>query len=293
MYDDRPLRVAMLMMENIILTNKWEDPIYFTSVSGNVRESPLNLPERLVRQGIVYKLTPEIKNLTYDEEVTEKLFFDTYKYDNLSDTTVAQNENATGIALAYPEKMLEYQAFIKRNGDTTRADTLLNKICEEVPSYWRSRLAQRDMYYRAGDTARGDAIEKEMMAYLTGFLNKNPDNIFFHQYMGMAYFAMGDKEKAEKHLTDSWEMNMDKEHTFRSLLTLYAEQRRPVDMYRVAMDYKQYHEDDPIANDVIRNAQMLMQGQQGMPQQMPSTPPIQVQPTPPQTPPAGTEEDGG
>ncbi len=287
MYNNQPLRVATLMMENIILTNKWKDPIYFTSVSGNVRESPLNLPERLERVGIVYKLTPELKNMTYDQPETEKLFFDIYKYDDLSDTTVAQNENATGIALSYPEKMLEYQAFIKRTGDSTRADSLLNKICDEIPSYWRSRLAQRDMYYRWGDTARGDEIQAEMLAYLHGFLDMNPENIFFYQYLGMVYFAMDDKDKAEKYLTEAWDLNNDKEHTFRSLLTLYAEERRPADMYRVALDYKQYHEDDPIANDVINNAKMLMQAQ--------SRPSPEMQPSPlqPQTvPPAGSTGGG-
>jgi hypothetical protein len=292
MYDNRPLRVAMMMMENIILTNKWKHPIYFTSLSGNVRETPLNLTERLVREGVVYKLTPEIRNLTYNEEITEELFFEKYRFDNLSDTLVAQNENASGISLAYPEKMLEYQSFISRKGDTARSDSLLNKICEKIPSYWRTRLAQRDMYYRAGDSARGKESEEEMLAYMHGFRNMNPDNIFFYQYLGMGYFAMGNKEKSEEYLNKAWEMNIDKEHTFRALLTLYAEQRRPVDMGRVARDYLRYHEQDPIANEVIRNVQMLMQSQSQP--QMPTTPPIQIQPTqpPPQTPPE-TDEGGG
>jgi len=291
MYNDRPLRVAALMMENIILTNKWKYPIYFTSVSGNVRESPLNLPERLVREGIVYKLSREVMNLGYNEEKTERLYFETYNYDNLSDTTVAQNENATGIALSYPEKMLEYEAYIRKSGDSLRSDTLLDLICEKIPSYWRSRLAQRDRYYGKGDTARGNAIEEEMLAYLYGFYHNNPDNIFFHQYLGMAYFAMGDKDMAEKFLTQAWEMNHDKEHTFRSLLTLYAEQRRPADMYRVALEYKDYHEDDRIANQVIQNAQMIM-NQQSRPQTQPISPPVQVQPNQ-ATPPPPSGDEGG
>ncbi len=285
MYGDKPLRVAMLMMENIILTNKWKNPIYFTSVSGNVRESPLNLPERLVRQGVVYRLTPEIRNLTYDEPTTERLFFEEYKYDNLSDTMVAQNENATGIALTYPEKMLEYHNFVKRSGDTTRADSILNLIADKIPSYWRSRLAQRDMYMRHGDSVKAHEIQLEMLDYLHGYRNNNSDNIFFYQYLGMAYYAMGDRTLAEKYLTEAWDFNADKQHTFRALLTLYAEARRPADMYRVAQDYIQYHADDGIANEVIRNAQMLMQGQSQ--QQAPVTPPIKVQPQPQTPPPSG------
>ncbi len=290
LYQGQALKVATLMMENIILTNKWEYPIYFSSVSGNVRESPLKLTDRLYREGIIVKLTPDTAKLAYNIPRSDSLFFQVYNYANLSDTTVEQNENATGIALTYPEKMLDFHMYVSRSPDSAMADSLLNRICEEIPSYWRSRMSQRDMYLKNGDTAKAEEAVNDLLTYLHGFRDMNPNNIFFYQFLGTTYYILGDNAKAEENLLKAWDINMDTENTFRTLLTLYASERRPNDMLRVAMEYKQYHEDDPIANDVIRNARMLMQQQS--PTSMPSTttPPVQVQPSgQPATPPATPE----
>jgi len=297
-YNDQPLRVATLMMENIILTNRWKYPVYFSAASGDVRETPLNLLERLERVGMVLKLSREKAGMGYLDQTSDSLFFKLYKYTNLADTMVAQDENATGIVLTYPEKMLDYQSWVYRGGDTARSDLIIDRICGEIPTYWRSRLSQRDMYYRKGDSAKGKEIQDEMLTYLHGYLNKNPENIFFSQFLGMIYMTLNDDQKAEQYLTQAWEMNHDKEQTFRALLALYAQMRRPNDMLRVAQEYRAYHADDPIANDVIRNAQMLMQGQGLPPVSSPpvrvtpspsptSTPPVRVMPPPQSTQPAG------
>ena len=277
LYQGQALKVATLMMENIILTNKWEYPIYFSSVSGNVRESPLKLPDRLYREGIIVKLTPDTAKMAYNIPRSDSLFFQVYKYTNLSDTTVAQNENASGIALTYPEKMLDFHMFVARSPDSAAADTLLDNICEAIPSYWRSRLSQRDMYLRQGDTAKAKEIVDQLLAYLHGFRDNNPNNVFFYQFLGTTYYILGDNAKAEENLLKAWDLNMDAENTFRALLTLYASERRPNEMLQVALEYKQYHEDDPIANDVIRNAQALLQSQQPTP--MTPTTPVQIRPS--------------
>lgn len=292
LYDGKALKVATLMMENIILTNKWKYPIYFSSVSGNVRESPLKLTDRLYREGIVVKLTPDTAKLAYNVPRSDSLFFQVYNYTNLSDTTVEQNENATGIALTYPEKMLDFHMYIARSPDSAQADTLLDKICTAIPSYWRSRMSQRDMYLERGDTARAEEIVKEVLAYEHGFRDKNPNNIFFYQFLGTTYYILGDNAKAEEYLLKAWDINMDSDNTFRALLTLYASQRLPNQMLKVAMEYKQYHEDDPVANDVIRNAQMLLQQQQ-QPQSMPPTSPVQIRPSQQPALPPPMPESGG
>lgn len=275
-YGNEILKVAQLMMEDIILTNKWKYPIHFTSAAGEMRSSPLNLLERCYRQGIVLKLTPEKADLAYTDK-TDSLFFEAYRYDNLSDTMVAQSENTSGIALAYPEKMLDYYSYWKSKGDTLKADSVLENLCEAIPAYWRSRIAQADRAREKGDTARAAEIENEMLAYVNGFYNKNPGNIFFHQYMGMAYYAMRDYEKAEEYFLSAWDLNHDKENTFRALITMYAEQRRAADLIRVANEYKEYHEDDAMVREILRNAQYLQQPsnqgpQMPIPQALPGNP---------------------
>jgi tetratricopeptide (TPR) repeat protein len=287
-YEGKLLKVASMMLDEIILTNKWKYPIYFSSASGEVRNSPLKLLDRCYRQGMILKLSRDEARLSYLEDITDSLFFKIYRYDNLGDTTVAQNENATGIALSYPEKMLDYCQYLQRRGDSAKADSALNKASEAVPTYWRSRLHQRDAALLRGDSARAQEIKDEILAYLHGFLNNNPSNIFFHQFLGTAYYTLGEKDKALEHLEKAWEMNIDKEQTFRALLVLYAEKRSAADMVRIARDYKMYHDEDPVANDIIRSAQLVMQQElnnlkQNIPPQLPSRPPPHITPVPPET----------
>ncbi|MCK5126880.1 MAG: DUF2723 domain-containing protein [candidate division Zixibacteria bacterium] len=278
-YEGKTLKVAQLVMEDIILTNGWKYPIHFTSASGEMRTSPLKLLDRCYRQGIILKLTTDSPKLAYTDN-TDSLFFEVYKYDNLSDTLVAQSENISGIALAFPEKMLDYHAYLMRNNDTLKADSVLDKICEKIPSYWRSRITQADRARLRGDTTMAMSIEQEMMAYQYGFYNKNKGNIFFHQYLGMTHYSLRENEKAEKHFLDAWALNHDKERTFRALLTIYAEQRRAADMLQIAREFKEYHDDDPISNEIIQKAQYLLNQPPPMPAAQPA--PVQVIPNVPE-----------
>ncbi|MEZ5360085.1 MAG: DUF2723 domain-containing protein [Candidatus Zixiibacteriota bacterium] len=275
-YGDEILKVAQLMMEDIILTNKWKYPIHFTSAAGEMRSSPLNLLDRCYRQGIILSLSSETVKLEYTEK-TDSLFFKEYRYDNLSDTTVAQSENTSGIALAYPEKMLDYYSYILSKGDSLKADSVLEKLCEAIPSYWRSRIAQADRAREKGDSVRAMEIENEMLAYVNGFYNMNQGNVFFHQYMGMAYYAMRDYEKAEQYFLSAWDLNHDKENTFRALATMYIEQQRIPDLIRLAQEYGEYHEDDPMVRRILSTARQLPQSMQQpapltIPQDAPATP---------------------
>ncbi|MFH1699756.1 MAG: DUF2723 domain-containing protein [Candidatus Zixiibacteriota bacterium] len=279
-YEESTLKVAQIMLEDIILTNRWKYPIHFTSAAGEVRNTPLKLMDRLYRDGIILTLSADETNLAYREDITDSLFFEVYKYDNLSDTLIAQSENTSGISLAFPEKMLDYHSYLMEKGKIEKADSVLEKICEAIPSYWRSRMTQAQRAREKGDTLRAMEIEIEMKQYLHGFLNMNPDNVFFYQYLGMMYLTLGENDKPEEYLNTAWEMNRDKEQTFRALLTLYFEQERTGDLVRLAREYKQYHDDDAVANDILRRVQSMMQQQRlaPPPQTTPTAPPVQIVP---------------
>lgn len=257
--DGKLVKVASLMLDDIILSNAWKYPIYFSSASGEVRDSPLKLMERLYREGLALRLSKDKANLAYRRPQSDSLFFTVYKYRGYADTLVAEDENEAGVALTYPEKMLDFVDYVRRSGDSTGADSILERCCRLIPSYWRLRLSERDLLRHQGDTIRAVAVEQEMLKYLHGFLNMNPGTILFYEYLGTTYYSMGDDQNAEKYLREAWAMNHDNEHTFRALLTLYAQQRRAPEMVQLAQEYKLYHDDDQVANEVIRSAQSLMQ----------------------------------
>ncbi len=286
-HEGKLVKVAAMMLDDIILTNKWEYPIYFSSASGEVRESPLRLLDRCYREGLVLQLTRDSAMVQWREDVTDSLFFDVYKYDNLSDTMISQYENSTGIALSLPEKMLDYHRSLLTDGKKPKADSTMERIADAIPSYWRTRITQRNQFLTEGDSAAAEAVTDTMFNYLYGFYHKNPDNIFFPQFLGMAYYTIGELDSAKYFLEHAWAMNRDKEHLFRALLTLYAEERNAAEMLRISQDYLEYQESNQIARDVVRSVQAYMQAPPEMPtnvQPPPSTgeqvPGIQTEPVP-------------
>jgi len=254
-YNNKFLKVSSVMLDDIILSNQWKYPIVFSSLGGEIQESPLHLPERCYQEGLVYRLTKERVNLAHNDSVCDSLFFKVYKYRNLADSLVAEDENASGIAMIYPERALDYHAFLINKGDTARADSLLNMICKAVPWYWRSQLIRREISLQRGDTADVIQLEEELLTYLHAFSSHNPDNLFFYQFLGLAYYSLGDAISAENYLEQAWDMNHDKYPTFRALFTVYAQQGRSADIGRIAREYKEYHEDDQLANNILQSLQ--------------------------------------
>lgn len=260
-YEGKVVRVSQMVLDDIVLTNQWKYPIYFSSAAGEMRSSPLKLVEHCYREGIALKLTKDNANLTHSMPQSDSLFFSVYQYRNYDDTLVAQNENETGIALTYPEKLLDYIDFLRRT-DSTMADSALVKAARKIPSYWRLRLEERDMYMRKGDTLKANETERDMYTYMKGYRNMNPDNVFFYQYLGTTYLSTNDLANAGHYLEKAWDLNHDSEHSFRALLSLYAQRGTDTDrtkMLELAQEFKRYHNDDQVANEVIRSAAMMMQ----------------------------------
>jgi tetratricopeptide (TPR) repeat protein len=257
--EGKTVKVATMMLDEIVLTNKWKYPIYFASPAGEVQNSGLRLVERCYRDGLVMRLSTDSAKMAFDEAVTDSLFYRVYKYRNLDDTLVSQDENTTGIALGYPEQMFDYCSYLMRRGQTDHADSVLALAARIIPSYWTIRLTEREMYLSRGDSVKAGEVERDLLANLHAFQRRNPGNIFFNQFLGLVYYTLDDKTRAEEYLTRAWEMNHDKDKTFRALLALYTEQRRGTDMLRIAGEYKEYHENDKIANEVLRSAGTLRQ----------------------------------
>lgn len=280
-FEGKTLKVAQMMLDEIILNNKWKYPIYFSSAASEIRNSPLKLLDRCYRDGLILRLTPDNARMAFDEARTDSLLYKVYRFTNLDDTLVAQDENASGIALGYPEKCLDFYTYLLRKGDSTGAFALLDFTCRKIPYYWRSGLTQRDVLRQRGDSLGAVRAEQTLKTYLEGYRHQNPGNIFFYQFLGLVYYQTGDRVQAEKYLEEAWAMNHDREPTFRALLALYAEQRRASDMVRVATDYREYQDNDPMANEVIRSAEQLMQSVPSIPEMTGQTPPVSVPPTTP------------
>ena len=133
-------------------------------------------------------------------------------------------------------------------------------------------MAEREMYLQKRDTVRASHITEDMLKYLQGFYRKNPGNVIFSVNLGAAYFSLGEDQTAEKYFREAWQENHDNNEAFRALVSVYAKQRRGSEMVQIAQEYKVYHFNDQVANEILRSASSFGESPNLAPEQNPVTP---------------------
>lgn len=220
----RIVRVQDMMIENIILSNEWKYPVYFsTTVS---QDNRLNLDKNLKVEGFAWKLVPEQGERMIDSEKFYHRLTQVYKYRGLNDLRVTKDDNTTGLLVNYPEKFIELATYYMLNKDTTRALELLNKSKEINPDYWRTYLALAQIYTGQNKTEEKSKLLLEAENHLKKVIKSNPDNHTYSQYLGL-FLQMQDKaEEAIPHLVRSYKMTPSNIISYRSLLSIYVSKNR-------------------------------------------------------------------
>lgn len=220
----RIIRVQDMMIENIILSNEWKHPIYFsTTVS---QDNRLNLDKNLKLEGFAWKLVPVQGERMIDSEKFYHKLTQVYKYRGLNDLRVTKDDNTTGLLVNYPEKFIELATYYLLNKDTTRSFELLNKSKEIYPDYWRTYLALAQIFSAQKDSTTRQNLLAEGENHLKKVIKFNPDNHTYSQYLGL-FLQLQDKwEEAIPHLVRSYKMSPSNIVSYRSLLSIYVSKNR-------------------------------------------------------------------
>ena len=127
----RTVKVQDMMVDEIVLENKWEVPICFNSLP--YAESPLNLRERVVLNGMVYILDRDPNKPDINVEKSYDLYMNTYNYTGYENSDVYRDENATGVFFSVGVNASRVAGALVAQGDTTRALSLLEKMNRSLP----------------------------------------------------------------------------------------------------------------------------------------------------------------
>jgi len=273
-YGGRIVKVQDMMMDEIVLENKWQVPICFSAPP--YAESPLKLRDRISLTGLVYTLQRESNPPPVDIERSYDLFMNTFAYDGYRDSQVYRDENATGVFLGVGVSGTRLADELLRSGDTTRAIALLDKMHTVYPEYWQSALTLSDIATKRGDSAQALQYIEETRDTLQAFYQSNYENIFYLQDLGLMNASLGrrldDQELIDKGISELWaafEENPNHNYGFRKLVTVLNQQRRYSDMQRAAKMLAEYkrNQGDPLYQQL-----MQMFGRPSAPQ-TPSAPP--------------------
>jgi hypothetical protein len=157
-----------LLTLDLLTTNDWERPIYFTSINS---VNTLNLDEYFQLEGFAYRLIPEntgMNNGRIDSDVLYDRLMNTFKWGNMNDPKVYIDhtiERTTKI-LKIRKTFSRLAIILARENKKEKALEVMER-CEEimpydvfVPGYFDVEFA--DGWYIAGDSVRGDSVLLEI-----------------------------------------------------------------------------------------------------------------------------------
>lgn len=258
MLDGRIRKVAEMMMDEIVLENKWKDPIYFTSLP--YAESPLNLRDRASAVGLLYKLEREPRQRMIDAERGYDLYMNTYLFSGYRNSEVYRDENATGVFVGIGINAVRVFDELNRTGQKEQAIALAEKVITVYPEYWQMYLLLADLYEKEGDSARADQLFQQLHDTLTAFYDSNPENLFYLQDLGLAKVELGNK-RSDPALVgegidlvwEAFESNPNSSYGFRKLFSILSQQRRYSDIQRAAQMFAEYkiNLNDPVLQSIL------------------------------------------
>jgi len=258
MLDGRIWKVAEMMMDEIVLENKWENPIYFSSLP--YAESPLNLRGRASAVGLLYKLEREPSQRMIDAERGYDLYMKTYLFGGYRNSEVYRDENATGVFVGVGINAVRVFDELNRTGQKEQAIALAEKMITVYPEYWQMYLLLVDLYEKEGDSARADQLFQQLHDTLSAFYDSNPENLFYLQDLGLAKVELGNR-RSDPALVgegidlvwEAFEGNPNSSYAFRKLFSILTQQRRYSDIQRAAQMFAEYkiNQNDPVLQSIL------------------------------------------
>ncbi|HWR83849.1 MAG TPA: DUF2723 domain-containing protein [Candidatus Deferrimicrobium sp.] len=257
-YGGRMVKVQDMIMDEVVLENKWQNPIYFTSPP--YEESPLNLRKNTSAVGLLYKLEEKPHERLIDVERGYDMFMNTYRFGGYENSRVYRDENATGVFLGVGINAIRIFDELMRSGQQDKAISLANKIIDVYPEYWQVYLILADYYDKQGDSSKCEQLFQHLHDTLAAFYATNRENLFYLQDLGVAKVELGTRRQDTAMIEDglrlSWEAfegNPNSNYAFRKLFSMLSQQRRYTDVQKAAQMFAQYKINlgDPVLQQIL------------------------------------------
>ncbi|MEW6410871.1 MAG: DUF2723 domain-containing protein [Candidatus Zixiibacteriota bacterium] len=240
----RVIRVQDMMVDEIVLENKWQRPIYFSSTPW---DSDLKLRERVTIDGILMRLDRQPDSSRVDIPSSWNLFMNHYNYDGFENSVVYRDENATGVFMGLGMAASQVFNEMARQNMVDSAMQLAQKINTVYPEYWQMYVLRIEVLERQGDTAQVMSLLTELHDTLTAFFESNRENVFYMQDLGLTKAEIGRRtgdqamiEEGIRLLYHAFELFPNNPFGFRKLVTVLLQQGRTQDIRTVVQEFATY-----------------------------------------------------
>jgi hypothetical protein len=252
------VRVQDMMVDDIVIENKWEKPIYFSAPPYG--DSPLNLRSRATSVGLLYRLDQNPPPSLVDVDTGYNLYMNDYRYGGYSNSKVYRDENATGVFIGVGVNSVRLYDQLIKQSDSARAIALSEKMMKVYPEYWQMYELRADIYDKQGDSAKGDSLFQTLIDTLSAFSKTNEENLFYKQDLGLAESELGRRTKDQalidegiNQLWQAFAANPNSNYAFRKLLSVLSEQKQYTDIRKAALMFAEYGQNlgDPLLQQIL------------------------------------------
>ncbi len=245
LYENRILTVPQMLVDEIVLDNRWRVPIYFSAPP--YAESPLKLRDRAVSVGLVYRLDREPATSSVDADKSYDLFTRTFIHGGYENSRVYRDENATNVMVTYGYTSSNLYDELMRRNDTTRALNLFDLISAKYPEYWQLPMQVAAVNDHLGDSAKSEVVLTRLLDTLKAFHEASPTNLTYMSDYGMIMVEIGKRHKDQIRIQEGlklmwagFEGNCNSALAFRKLVSTLGQVGNMAEAQRAAKEFAEY-----------------------------------------------------
>jgi tetratricopeptide (TPR) repeat protein len=245
----RMVRVQDMMIQNILLSNNWKYPFYFSSTVPT--ENRMGLDRHLKREGLINLIVPEEGDQMMDVDKYRKNLFEVYKYRGLNDINVYKDENTVGLSFSYPENFIDLSMYYRDQKQMEEAKDVLEKAIEIFPDYYRPYILLFRFLRDEGKTEEADRILKACEDRSKLLVEKYPEILYYHQFLGLVYQTEGNSEEAVRAFKEALQMSPSDRISFQILGQILAASKKNKELVEILERWIKYNPDDQQALQML------------------------------------------
>ncbi len=253
-YDEKSksvIRIQDMMVENIVLTNNFKYPFYFSRTTPS--SSRVGLDDHAKKEGLADLLVPEQGKEMMDPERFRKNLWEVYRYRGLDDVNVYKDENTVGLLMNYAERFIDLADYYQQNKQVDKAKETLEKSVQVYPDYYRTQLQLYRLYNDTGEKEKADKLLESYENRMNTQIRRCPEILLYYQYLGLAYQSQGKAEQAESIMEKAYQINPTDIMNYQLLRQVYAYNKQGEKLLKLITDWLEENPNDEQSRKILEN----------------------------------------
>jgi len=127
--EEKAIRVQDIMVMEILESNKWERPIYFSTTVANINK--IGLEKFLSFEGLVFNIETHKQNI--NTEQLEKNLMETYAYNTMDDHHIKNVTEISWMFLNYRSAYVQLANYFFNEGNLDKAKSVIEAMNNKIP----------------------------------------------------------------------------------------------------------------------------------------------------------------